>query len=167
VASEGKNLGSTFTVHLPLYKGDASEREVETSIVAASGEGLRVLVVDDNQDSAKTMGWTLEALGHKYRLAFDGQSAIQAGESYLPQLVLLDIGLPGMTGYEVCTALKTLPALRDTLFVAQTGWGQPEDKEKARLAGFNHHLVKPVDIRELQKIIDGYRAGAAAGTSQN
>ena len=159
VVSEGTDKGSTFTVRLPLHVGSASKLEpASVEVMPRANVALKVLVVDDNKDSAKTMGWTLEMLGHEYQLAFDGESALQIAQRYVPQLILLDIGLPGMTGYEVCAEMKASNSLRESLFVAQTGWGQTQDKEKAKAAGFDYHLVKPVNINELKRIIDNYRA---------
>ncbi|MDI1228590.1 MAG: ATP-binding protein [bacterium] len=163
VVSEGTDKGSTFTVRLPLHTGAASKQEPAPAAGTGRAEvALKVLIVDDNKDSAKTMGWTLEMLGHEYRLAYDGESALQIAQTYVPQLILLDIGLPGMTGYEVCAAMKASPSLRDSLLIAQTGWGQSQDKEKAKAVGFDYHLVKPVNIHELKQIIANYRAAKSA-----
>jgi CheY-like chemotaxis protein len=114
---------------------------------------LRVLVVDDNHASAQTMGWMIELLGHEVRLAHDGQNAIETAKDFLPQVVLLDIGLPGKNGYEVCEQMKTLPELQKTLFIAQTGWGQDEHRRRSQEAGFQHHLVKPVSIQTLEPLL--------------
>lgn len=120
---------------------------------AAKNAPLRVLVVDDNHASAQTMGWMIELLGHDVRLAHDGQSAIETAKDFLPQVVLLDIGLPGKNGYEVCEQMKTLPELQKTLFIAQTGWGQDEHRKRSQEAGFQHHLVKPVSIQTLEPLL--------------
>ncbi len=116
-------------------------------------QGLRILVVDDNEPSAKTMGWMLEMLGHQVAIAHEGLSAIEKANAFIPDAVLLDIGLPGMNGYDVCRRMREMPALRHTVFIAQTGWGQKEHRELAREAGFAHHLVKPVDIEALKKAL--------------
>ena len=113
----------------------------------------RVLVVDDNVDSAQSLGMLAELLGNDIRLAYDGPSALEAAQEFNPDVVLLDIGLPGMDGYEVARRLRALPGLRDVLLVAQTGWGQADDRARARAAGFDHHLVKPVDPDELQQLL--------------
>jgi len=113
----------------------------------------RILVVDDNENCAKTMMWGLEGLGHTAVMALDGPSAIKLAIYFRPDAVLLDIGLPEMNGYEICKAMRNEPVLRNTLFVAQTGWGQKEHRERSREAGFDHHLVKPVDVEVLKNIL--------------
>lgn len=119
----------------------------------AAAQKLRILVVDDNQASAKTMGWTVEAIGHEAKLAHDGPSAIAVAREYAPHVILLDIGLPGMNGYEVCAAMRADPAFARTIFIAQTGWGQEEHRRRAREAGFHYHLVKPVDMDALETLL--------------
>ncbi len=100
------------------------------------------------------MGWTLEILGHQIQLAHDGPSALQASLSFIPDVVLLDIGLPGMNGYEVCKEMRRQPLLSHTVFIAQTGWGQQEHLDRSKEAGFSHHLVKPINIDVLKKVLD-------------
>lgn len=160
IASEGAGKGSTFTVTLPRYHGVVAGpfSPAETESVKA-GPKYRVLIVDDNRDSAQTMGWTLEMLGLSYELAFDGASGISKAAAYKPNIVLLDIGLPDMTGYEVCATMKRelLPA--SAVFIAQTGWGQPDDKARAQQSGFDYHLVKPVNMQDLKKIIEEIKTG--------
>ena len=112
----------------------------------------RVLVVDDNKDCAKTMTWVMEMLGHTAQMALDGQSAIALAKSFRPDVVLLDIGLPEMNGYEICQAMRKESILHKTLFIALTGWGQKEHRERTKEAGFDYHLVKPVDIAMLKNI---------------
>lgn len=113
----------------------------------------RLLVVDDNKVCAKVMMWGLEALGHTARMATDGQTAIELAKSFLPDAILLDIGLPSMNGYEICQAMRKEPALKDTLIVAQTGWSQTEHRKRSKEAGFDYHLVKPVDVEMLKNIL--------------
>lgn len=120
---------------------------------AAKNNALHVLVVDDNHASAQTLGWMIELLGYEVRLAHDSQSAIDAAQDFLPQAVLLDIGLPGKSGYEVCEQMKKIPALQNTVFIAQTGWGQDEHRRRSQEAGFQHHLVKPVSLQTLEPIL--------------
>ncbi|MGZ9097043.1 MAG: response regulator [Micavibrio sp.] len=114
---------------------------------------LRVLIVDDNHASAQTMGWMIELLGHDVRLAHDSHSALETAKDFLPQVVLLDIGLPGKNGYEVCQQMKMLPELQKTLFIAQTGWGQDEHRKRSQEVGFQHHLVKPVSLQTLEPLL--------------
>ena len=114
---------------------------------------LKILVVDDNEASAKTMGWMLDLLGHQTRLAFDGPSAITAAHEFQPNVVMLDIGLPVMNGYDACSLMKRDPQLKNTIFIAQTGWGQQEHRDRSKEAGFDYHLVKPVRLEQLQEIL--------------
>jgi len=111
------------------------------------------MVVDDNFESARTMGWMVEALGHVVCLAHDSASTFEVARGFLPDVVLLDIGLPGMDGYEVCRQMKKLPEMQKTIFIAQTGWGQKEHFQKSQDAGFHHHLVKPVSLQTLESIL--------------
>jgi CheY-like chemotaxis protein len=130
---------------------------------APAKPALKVLVVDDNAASAQTMGWMLELLGHETRLAYNGPEALDIAGKYGPRVVLLDIGLPGMSGYDVCREMKKLPGLEHAMFVAQTGWGQEQHRRMSREAGFDHHLVKPVEMQALQKLLDEACAAAASG----
>ena len=153
--SAGPGEGSTFTLRLPLAARPAAEAPVpEASTTPASvSRSLKVLVVDDNEAVAQTVGWMLEAIGHDYRLVYDGRSALEAAQDYRPDAILLDIGLPGMDGYEVCRALRQMEAFRKTTIIAQTGWGQERDKVLASEAGFDHHIVKPVGLDKLEQLL--------------
>ncbi|MED5619967.1 response regulator [Ideonella sp. BN130291] len=113
----------------------------------------RVLVVDDNRDAADTLALLLELMGHEIRTAHDGPQALQAAEQFQPEIVLLDIGLPGMNGYEVCRKLRQQPWGRVATVVALTGWGQAEDQRQASEAGFDRHLIKPVEESVLLKLL--------------
>ena len=115
--------------------------------------GLRVLVVDDNHDAVETLAMLLGLWGHDVRLAADGPSAVETAAAHRPDVVLLDISLPGMSGYEVAERLRANPELRETVLVAMTGYGQAEDKKETRKAGFTLHLVKPVEPDVLQKLL--------------
>ena len=141
-ASGGPGRGSEFRVRIP------EARPVDGAAAAAGegerGEPLRVLIVDDNVDAAMTLRLVLELDGHVAQVTHDGPAALEVAPSLLPQVVLLDIGLPGMTGYEVGRRLRGHPATAAALLVAVTGYGQPEDAARAREAGFDRHLVKPV-----------------------
>jgi two-component system CheB/CheR fusion protein len=111
----------------------------------------RILVVDDNQDSAEGLAMLLEIYGHEVRIAFSGPEALDAARTFLPDVVLLDIGLPGMDGYEVARQIRA--GRKDCRLVALTGYGQEEDRQRSRDAGFDHHLVKPVDLEELRRVL--------------
>jgi CheY-like chemotaxis protein len=118
----------------------------------------RVLVVDDNDASARTLGWMFEALDAEVQVAHSGEEALQQANAFRPDLILMDIGMPGMDGYEACRLLRQQPTLNGTLIAAQTGWGQPEDRRRAREAGFDQHLVKPVMIEHLQGLLEDLEA---------
>ena len=153
--SEGLGRGSEFIVHLPIAV-DVGERksEPEPSRDQSAESGLHVLVVDDNRDSADTLAKVVSMAGHQVRVAYDGEEALAAAESDPPNLMLLDIGLPGLNGYEVAERIRRNPALRATNLVAVTGWGQAEDRRRSREAGFDLHFVKPVDLDLLQTLLE-------------
>jgi CheY-like chemotaxis protein len=155
VHSAGKDQGSTFMVRLPRI--EAPDQVTESKPAASRDEGskaLNILVVDDNVDSAQTMGWMLEMEGHQYTLAHTGKQAIEAAHNINPDVILLDIGLPDMTGYDVCRQLRASGDFQKTLFVAQTGWGQQKDKDLASEAGFDRHFVKPLKPMDIEQIIE-------------
>jgi signal transduction histidine kinase len=153
--SPGPGEGSTFTVTLPLAAppDDLAKVPETPAALAPASRSLKVLVVDDNEAVAQTVGWMLEAIGHDYRLVYDGRAALRAAQDYRPDAILLDIGLPGMDGYAVCRALRQQDAFRNTAIIAQTGWGQERDKALASEAGFDHHIVKPVGLDKLERLL--------------
>ena len=114
----------------------------------------RVLVVDDNADAAESLGMLLEVRGNEVRIAYDGLEALDAAGDFAPDIVLLDIGMPKMSGYEVARRLRAARG-DSVLIVAITGWGQEEDRRRAREAGFDHHFTKPVDYEALLELIEG------------
>jgi two-component system, OmpR family, response regulator len=118
-----------------------------------NGGPYRVLVVDDNDDSAASMAMLLQIYGHDARVANDGERCLEVAREFAPHAVVLDIGLPGMDGYEVARRLRELPQTREALLIALTGYGHAEDRRRALEAGFNHHLVKPVDPNDLAALI--------------
>ena len=150
--SEGPGRGSEFIVRLPLAARQAGE-EIIAEAGAPPVPRKRILVVDDNRDAAESMGMLLEFLGADVRVAVDGPGALEAFEIYEPAVVLLDIGMPGMDGYEVARRIRTEFPQRHTAIVALTGWGQEEDRRRARAAGFDHHLIKPADVGALQALL--------------
>jgi PAS domain S-box-containing protein len=151
-ASEGLGKGSTFTFRLPLVQPPARARR---RIVAerVNGMSLRILVVDDNRDAAESMGLVLARAGADVEVAHDGTSALERIDRFHPAVVLLDIGMPGLDGYEVARRIRAQPATRDVMLVALTGWGQAEDRRRSFEAGFDHHLTKPAGIDELRALL--------------
>jgi len=115
--------------------------------------GGKILVIDDDVPSGKMITWAMEGLGHEVRVANDGATALEMLDDYTPNIVVCDITMPGLDGYQVCKAMKMRPRLADTLFIAQTGWHTPERKKLSKEAGFDYHLVKPVDINALLQIL--------------
>jgi CheY-like chemotaxis protein len=120
------------------------------SVVAA----CRILVVDDNEDAAEGLADYLRALGHQVRLAYDGATALDEARRHRPELVFLDIAMPRMDGYELARRLRAEQELSSCVLVALTGFGQESDRQLAREAGFDHHLVKPIDIEKVRKVLE-------------
>lgn len=166
VTSAGNGKGSLFTVRLPLAAAPAEvaaparavaaepEADQPQNIAMASPRSLKVLIVDDNVIVADALGWMLEEIGHQYEAIHDGREALEVATRFEPDVILLDIGLPGMDGYEVCRAFRREDRFKATTIIAQTGWGQDKDKAKAFEAGFTHHLTKPVLIDELERLLE-------------
>jgi CheY-like chemotaxis protein len=156
VSSEGLGKGSQFDVRLPAL--DLAERGLlagERSSPGAepSSEALRVLVVDDNQDAAEMLVEVLRSFGHDTQAAYDGPATLRLCRAFVPDVALLDIGLPVMDGYELADRMRELPGLAGVRLVAVTGYGQDSDRERSRRSGFHHHLVKPIDIDALDGVI--------------
>ena len=143
--SAGSGLGSEFVVRLPLGQPAPPKRAAEAVEASTPGPSRRILVVDDNRDAADSLGAILAIMGHDIELAYDGTEAVSKAQSARFDAVLLDIGMPGMNGYEVAGQLRRMPLGDEMLLVALTGWGQEDDKRRAVEAGFDHHLTKPVD----------------------
>lgn len=118
--------------------------------------GLRVLVVDDNQAAAKMLSMVLKTLGNEARIARDGLEALDAAAEFRPDIVLMDIGMPRLNGYEAARRMRRQPWGENLTLVALTGWGQEEDKQRTKEAGFDHHLVKPVEPGVLRKLLDDH-----------
>ena len=156
-ASEGVGRGSTFTVRLPLVVPLEASPAALVAPVPVADDGadasLRVLVVDDNIDAADTLAALLEMSGHAIRVANDGYQAIEVAQAFRPQVVFLDIGLPGMNGYEVARRLRETPGMERGILVALTGWGTREDRDRSSEAGFDHHLTKPADMAAVETLL--------------
>jgi CheY-like chemotaxis protein/anti-sigma regulatory factor (Ser/Thr protein kinase) len=154
VSSEGPGKGSEFIVRIPVlkeaqqYSGDRS-----SDTAAVSGSKRRILVVDDNRDAAESLAMMLKLIGSETRTAADGLAAVEVAETYRPEMILMDIGLPKLNGYDACRRIREQPWSNGMVMVALTGWGQEEDRRRSQEAGFDHHLVKPVDMEKLAKLL--------------
>jgi len=157
--SAGPGAGSEFIVRLPLIAAPAARAE-PVRAPAQNSRTFRILLVDDNESFAETFSHMLRLLGHQVLLAHDGPAALRVAESCVPEIVLLDIGLPGMNGYDVCQKMRAMPALRYSVLIAQTGYNQPEHRERLRAAGFDYHLVKPVKFDMLETLLQSIAASA-------
>jgi CheY-like chemotaxis protein len=157
VESEGLGRGSRFTVRLPLNP-ELQPAPAAIKLEQPALAPMTILVVDDNQDAAESMRLLLRQVGAEVRVAHDGPQALAAFDACRPRMVLLDIGMPGMDGYEVARRLRASPYAGQASLVALTGWGQDEDKKRVREAGFDHHLVKPADLGTLQSLITSIQA---------
>jgi signal transduction histidine kinase/CheY-like chemotaxis protein len=152
--SDGPGRGSEFTVRLQVTARELSDsRALAVVPQAAELPRRKVLVVDDNRDAAASLGMLLKYLGAEVEIAGDGAAALSAIESYRPDVVLLDIGMPVMDGFEVARRIRENRSHDHIVLVALTGWGQAEDRNRTRAAGFDHHLVKPADIRTIQTLL--------------
>jgi len=152
-ASEGIGQGSTFTVRLPALPMDSSAAESARTESVLPTSKFRILVVDDYADAAESLMMLLQAKGHEVEIADCGIKAIEQAQVFHPQVVLLDIGLPDLDGYEVAKRLRALPETRDATLIALTGYGQSEDHNRSQSAGFDHHLLKPLNFDELSTLL--------------
>jgi CheY-like chemotaxis protein len=182
--SDGLGRGSEFVVRLPVAAPEPATPMLTFDQPVASSDNARcrVLVVDDNQDVALPMARWMRQLGHEVRVALDGPAAIQLADEFRPEVVLLDIGMPNMNGYEVARALRSISWGRELVLVAVTGWGQEDDQRRSAEAGFDRHMTKPVDPLVLESFLEsiacqhvatprepawrtnGVTAGATSGT---
>ena len=148
--------GSEFIVQLPAMPDALPELQATDTLKPAPlAKSCRVLVVDDNQDAAQSLAMLLEMTGHEVSLAYDGPSAVQEATAFHPDVVLLDIGLPKLNGYEVAQQIRQQDGLKHTVLVALTGYGLESDRKRSHAAGFDHHLVKPADFDEIENILAG------------
>ncbi|MBQ5941060.1 ATP-binding protein [Massilia sp. AB1] len=162
-ASDGTNAGSVFTVRLPLHASQQGHpppqepaqaaNDAPGGMEAGAGAGLSVLVVDDNRDAAETLSALLNLLGHSAPVANDGHQALRMLPGLRPQVVFLDLGMPGMSGYEVASAIRTEPAYAGIKLVALTGWGGEADRARTAAAGFDLHLTKPATLEAIQEVL--------------
>jgi PAS domain S-box-containing protein len=164
--SKGKNLGSEFVARLPALPAVSAATESPDSNLPASAPDrsgrLRILLVEDQREAAEMLMAILQFWGHQVFVAYDGPTGLEAALKYQPEVVLMDIGLPGMTGLEVASRLQSEPGFRKTLFVAITGYGDDDFRRKSRDAGFHHHLVKPVNLATLESLLKEAKANQSA-----
>lgn len=157
VSSDGAGKGSTFIVRLPLSRHGQMgliNPEVNTSLLAVREQrSLRILVADDNVDAAQSLVNLFQLLGHKTHVVYDGVEAYQAAQYFVPDVAFLDIGMPGMNGHEVASAIKNNMAIAGIILIALTGWGTTLDRAASRAAGFDHHMTKPLDIGVVKKLL--------------
>ncbi|HUR90698.1 MAG TPA: response regulator [Ramlibacter sp.] len=152
--SAGTGRGSTFVVRLPLTQAaSAPALPPAKPLEEPCGASFRVMVVDDNVDAAESLAALLEIEGHQARIAHDGEGALRVASEFVPHVVFLDIGMPGMNGYQVARELRSVPDMRDAVVVALTGWGGQEDRARSRNAGFDHHLTKPASLASVEALL--------------
>jgi CheY-like chemotaxis protein len=163
--SEGAGKGSEFVVKLPLREVQVAPQMDAALADAIDGQrrGLQLLVVDDNADSVDALGMWLRLEGHRVHIAYSGEEALPAALTQRPDAVVLDLALPGIDGYEVARRLRREPGFESVCFIAMTGFGAYSDRERARQAGFNHHMVKPIDYMMFSQLLAQIEPGAEAG----
>jgi signal transduction histidine kinase len=156
-SSDGVGRGSTFTLCMPAWLGLDQPASLQETVAAFASGGLSILVVDDNEDAARALGEALELMGHTVKVVFSAPDALALAPQFQPQVGLLDIGLPGMDGYELAMRLREQPGAGSLRLFAVTGYGQDADRQQAREAGFEYHLTKPVELRRLDALLQGAR----------
>ena len=161
VRSDGPGRGSTFAVRLPLAPETATDETIHPlPHDEAVPTEFRILIVDDNRDSADSLARLLEVMGNEVGTAYDGEEAVDAARTLRPDVVLLDIGMPKLNGYEVCRRIREQPSGRGMFLIALTGWGREEDRQRTKEAGFDAHMVKPVDAAALMRVLGADPSGA-------
>jgi CheY-like chemotaxis protein len=153
ISSQGPGLGTEVVIHLPVAAVPYAEATMLDRPPAGVTRHLRVLIVEDNADAAEMLDMAVSQLGHTTRLARDGPTALRIATQFAPDLVLLDIGLPGISGYTVAQTLRARPEFREVHLAAVTGWGQDEDRRRAREAGFDSHFTKPLSPAALEELM--------------
>jgi CheY-like chemotaxis protein len=154
--SEGPGKGAEFVVRLPIIvSASGSTMPAHYGEEPSPNSSLRILIVDDNRDGADSLGMMLRIMGNDIRTAYDGRTGVELAKDFDPHVVLLDIGLPGLNGYEACRRIREQNSGKEIVLIAVTGWGQEDDLRRSHEAGFDHHLVKPVNSQELLKLLGG------------
>jgi CheY-like chemotaxis protein len=150
--SGGVGQGCTFVVRVPVTGRKPTVGGTQADPTQPAPK-RRILIVDDNRDGAASLAMLLTVMGNDTRTAHDGMQGVELAEAFRPDLIVLDIGLPKLNGFDACRRIRKMPWSKDTLIVAATGWGQDEDRKRSHEAGFDHHLVKPVDAAELNRLL--------------
>ena len=162
--SAGEGQGSEFVVRLPMLVGAVEPVAPVPAAEPSLPQTRRILVVDDNSDAAVSLAMLLQIAGNDTYTAHDGPGAIESVERCRPEVILLDIGLPGLSGHEVCRRVRERPGGGDIVIIALTGWGQDADRRKSQEAGFDGHLVKPVDYDALMELLNSVTPAASRMT---
>ncbi len=157
--SKGEGQGCEFTMTLPLIDNPADHFVVQTIETANTEQPLRLLIVDDNVDAANVLAMFLEAIGHTVSIEHDPVKALERARREVPDICLLDIGLPGMDGNELAMRLKSQTETKNCKLIAITGYSQESDRKSTAAAGFDHHLVKPIDLQELTGLLQAHEHG--------
>ncbi len=158
VESNGPGCGSRFTVRLPAAKKLSEALSSDGPHSCPPMSRRRILLVDDNRDSVELMRTLLDRLGHQTHTAFDGPGAVKACREFRPEIVLLDIGLPGLTGYEVASQMRALPGCEQIPIIAISGYAREADRARALHAGFSDHIAKPIEIEKLEELVQARSA---------
>ncbi|WP_408328894.1 PAS domain-containing hybrid sensor histidine kinase/response regulator [Paraburkholderia strydomiana] len=161
--SDGPGCGSTFTLSLPLAAAPSDAPADEANAAASEVKPLRILLVDDNRDSADSLAMLLELKGHEVRIAYEGEQALQIAPRFVPHLAVIDIAMPKMDGYATLAALRQMPELAGTMYAAMTGFGHASDRDRTREAGFHAHLVKPVELALFDTLLAQVEARRGGG----
>jgi CheY-like chemotaxis protein len=150
--SPGPGRGSTFTLRFPVANQPA-DGSSKTATTTPPKRLRRILIVDDNRDAAESLAFLLRILGHEVRSVVSGEEALQVLNAFQSDVILLDLGMPGMTGYDLARRIRERPEGTAAVLVALSGWGQAEDRQRTKECGFNYHLVKPADLSDIERIL--------------
>jgi CheY-like chemotaxis protein len=158
--SDGHGMGSEFTVSLPVVLSVMQPQIDDDSVIRPSSR-RKILVVDDNRDAAMSLAMMLKLMGNETKTAHDGLEALDVAAAYRPEVILLDIGMPRLNGYDTARQIREQPWGKNITLVALTGWGQEEDRRKSDEAGFDSHIVKPIEPAALEKLLASLQADTA------
>lgn len=153
--SNGPGQGAEFIVRLPHTSPTNVSSNSSNNEHSPSQPNLRILIVDDNRDGADSLAMMLKMFGNETKTAYDGEQAVELCMNYEPDVLLLDLGLPKLNGYDACRQIRQQSSRKPPVIIAQTGWGQEEDRQRTREAGFDYHMVKPIDPAALMSLLSG------------